>query len=194
MDFDGGPEHPLVRTLPPVIVVPLDDVATLGPTLDLLFGEVDNVRCGRAVLADRLFEVLLIQLYRWILDHVEQLALPRGLIVGLGDRQLASALVAIHRAPGEPWTLEAMARAAHLSRSTFAERFKALVGQSPGDYLAEWRLLVAKERLRSGRPVAVTAHELGYSGSSAFSRAFTQRVGQSPRAWLAALACDSGVP
>ncbi|ADD41976.1 AraC family transcriptional regulator [Stackebrandtia nassauensis] len=185
LDFDGGQTHPLVRTLPPVIVLPLHVVDSLGPALDLLFAEIDNVRCGNPVLADRLFEVVLIQLFRWILDHTTELALPAGLLRGLSDDRLARTLVAIHESPGRPWTLTTMAREANLSRSTFAARFKATVGQPPADYLTAWRLTVAQDRLRHGATVSATAAELGYANSSAFSRVFTQRLGRSPRAWRA---------
>jgi AraC-like DNA-binding protein len=184
LDFDGGATHPLVRTLPSVIVIPLDEVSTLGPALDLLFAEVDNVRCGRPLLADRMFEVVLIQLLRWMLDHSDRLALPPGLLPGLADERLAPALVAIHEAPGDPWTLDALARTAALSRSAFAARFKEVLGRSPGDYLTEWRLTVAQEQLRAGRSVGSVAAELGYASASAFSRVFAQRLGSSPRAWL----------
>ncbi|MFE4632919.1 AraC family transcriptional regulator [Streptomyces sp. NPDC056773] len=185
LDFDGGPTHPLVRTLPPVVVLPLDEVPTLGPALDLLFAEIDNVRCGSRVLADRMFEVVMIQLYRWMLGHPDELALPRGLLTGLSDERLARAFTAIHEAPGGPWTLAAMAREARMSRSSFAARFKELVGQPPADYLAEWRISVAKGLLRAGASVTHTAARLGYANPPAFSRAFTQRTGHSPRAWLA---------
>lgn len=185
LDFEGGPSHPLVRTLPPVIVLPLDAIDTLEPALDMLFAEIDNVRCGRKVLADRLFEVVLIQLFRWIVDHPDELDLPAGLLTGLSDENLARALVAIHESPGQPWTLATMAREARMSRSTFAARFKELVGQPPADYLTAWRITIAQDRLRAGTSVARTATELGYATPPAFSRAFTQRVGCSPRAWLA---------
>ncbi|MDT0203965.1 AraC family transcriptional regulator [Nocardioides sp. AE5] len=184
LEFDGGANHPLVRTLPPVIVLPLDAVDTLAPALDLLFAEVDNVRCGNRVLADRLFEVLLIQLYRWLLDHSADLALPSGLLTGLADPQLAPLLVALHEDPGRDWTLAAMADAAHLSRSSFALRFRETLGQTPGDYLTNWRITVAQERLRGGASITRTAGELGYATPAAFSRAFTRKVGCSPRAWL----------
>jgi AraC-like DNA-binding protein len=184
LEFDGGADHPLVRTLPPVILVPLAAVDTLGPALDLLFAEIDNVRCGNRVLADRLFEVVLIQLYRWLLDHTEELGLPAGLLTGLSDQRLARSLVAVHETPGRPWSLTAMAREARMSRSSFAARFKATVGQSPGEYLTRWRITVAQDRLRSGASVARTAAELGYANPAAFSRVFSQHVGCSPRAWL----------
>jgi AraC-like DNA-binding protein len=186
LDFDGGAAHPLVRTLPPVIVVPLEAVGSLGPALDLLFTEIDNVRCGMRLVADRLFEVVLIQLFRWILDHAAELSLPAGLLPGLADERLAPALVAVHEFPGRPWTLAGLAREANMSRSAFAARFKQVVGQPPADYVTDWRLTVARDRLRAGAPVAVTAAELGYANPSAFSRVFTQRLGHSPRAWLSA--------
>ena len=185
LDFDGGATHPLVRTLPAVIVLPVAAVDTLGPSLDLLFAEIDNVRCGRRVLADRLFEVVLVHLFRWLLDHSDELALPAGLLTGLADERLARTLVAVHERPGGPWTLATMAQEAHMSRSTFAARFKAAVGQSPAEYVTGWRLTVAQERLRGGESVARTATELGYSNPPAFSRAFARELGMSPRAWLA---------
>lgn len=185
LDFDGGATHPLVRTLPPVIVLPLSAVATLKPALDMLFAEIDHVRCGRRVLADRLFEIVLIELFRWILDHAGELRLPAGLLTGLADERLAPALIAVHNEPGRAWTLEAMAREARMSRSSFAARFKELVGLPPADYLAGWRVTLAQERLRGGATVAQIAHDLGYRSAPSFSRAFAQRIGRSPRAWLA---------
>ena len=183
LDFDGGATHPLVRTLPDVIVLPLDEVATLRPALDLLFAEVDNVRCGRPLLADRLFEVVLIQLLRWMLDHSGRLDLPPGLLPGLADERLAPALVAMHEGPGESWSLDTLARTANMSRSAFAAHFKEVLGRSPGDHLTEWRLTVAQERLRAGQSVTSVAAELGYASTSSFSRVFAQRIGLSPRAW-----------
>jgi AraC-like DNA-binding protein len=185
LDVDGGATHPLLAALPPVVVIPLDAVPTLGPALDLLFAEVDAGLCGQRVIVDRLFEVVLLQLFRWILDHTAELELPTGLLTGLADPALARALVAIHDAPGEPWSLSSMAAEARLSRSTFAARFAALVGVPPAEYLTAWRVTLAQGMLRSGEPVGSTASRLGYSSAPAFSRVFSQRVGASPRAWLA---------
>jgi AraC-like DNA-binding protein len=186
LDFDGGRTHPLVRTLPPVVVVPLDATPGLGPALELLFAEIDAVRCGRRVVADRLFEVVLIQLFRWLLDHADELSLPAGLLTGLSDERLARTLVALHESPGGPWTLATMAREAGMSRSSFAARFKERVGQAPAEYLTGWRLTLAQDRLRTGASVTATATGLGYATAPSFSRAFTQALGCSPRAWLAA--------
>ncbi|MEZ5321947.1 MAG: AraC family transcriptional regulator [Microthrixaceae bacterium] len=185
LDVDGGPTHPLLDALPPVIVLPLDTAAPLAPTLDLLFAEIDRVRCGRLALADRLFEILLIQLFRWLLDHPHDVTLPAGLVAGLADERLARALTAIHESPGEPWTLATMADAAGMSRSSFAAHFKQRIGQTPAVYLARWRVTLAQAQLRAGVSVTRTATDLGYSTTPAFSRAFTAHIGCSPRAWLA---------
>lgn len=184
VEFEGGDEHPLARALPPVVVLPLAQVPTLEHTLSLLFAETEQVRCGHRLLANRLFEVLLLQLLRWLLDHPEESGVPAGLLNGLSHPQLAKALVALHDAPGEAWTLPRMATRAGMSRSAFAAAFKSHVGQGPAEYLAQWRLSIAQTRLRQGSPLKAIAEDLGYSSPSALSRVFTQKVGRSPREWL----------
>lgn len=186
LDFDGGETHPLLQTLPPVIAIPLADVAGLDPVLRLLFDEVDNVRCGRRLVADRLFEVVLIRLLRWMLDHVAELGLPPGLFAGLADPRLTPVLTGVHRSPERNWSLAAMAQEANMSRSAFAAHFTATVGMAPGEYVTQWRLTIAQGRLRAGAGVAEVARELGYGNASSFSRAFAQRLGASPRDWVRA--------
>lgn len=187
VDFDGGDAHPLARALPPLIRLPLREVDGLEQSLALLFAETTQVLCGHRLLADRLFEVVLIQLLRWLLDHPQESNLPVGLLTGLGDPQLARLLVALHERPGESWSLEQMAKEAGMSRSAFAARFKALVGTTPADYLAHWRLTIAQTELRNGASVKAIADDLGYANASALSRLFTQKIGVSPREWLARL-------
>lgn len=183
--FDGGADNPLARALPPLIALPLTRVPGLHSALDLLFAETERVRCGQRLLADRLFEVVVLQLLRWLLDHPQEAGVRPGLVAGLSDPRLARALVAMHDSPGEPWTLARMASAAGMSRTAFANAFREAVGQTPADYLSGWRIALAQSRLREGRPLKILADELGYANASALSRAFTARVGHSPRDWLA---------
>ncbi|MEO8670213.1 MAG: AraC family transcriptional regulator [Tahibacter sp.] len=183
IEFDGGDLHPLARALPAVIVLPLRRVAGLESTLALLFAETDQVRCGQRLLADRLFDVLLVQLLRWLLDHPTENDLPIGLLTGLAHPRLAKALVAVHEKPGDAWNLERMAAMAGMSRSAFAAAFKANVDVTPGDYLVQWRLSLAQRRLRDGDSIKAIAHDLGYANASALSRIFTQKIGISPREW-----------
>jgi AraC-like DNA-binding protein len=71
-----------------------------------------------------------------------------------------------------------------MSRARFAVRFKNIVGKTPGQYLAEWRLGLAQSLLRRGKPIKLIADEVGYSSASALSRAFTALRGVSPSQWL----------
>ncbi|MBB5214988.1 AraC-like DNA-binding protein [Parapusillimonas granuli] len=185
LDFDGGERNPIVQSLPSVIRVPLDAVDGLRPALDLLFAEADHVRCGSRLLASRLFEVVLIQLLRWILDHPAKAGVASGLIMGLSDPRLAKSLVALHQAPHEEWPLERMAAIAGMSRSAFAATFKTATGTTPASYLTDWRLTLATSMMRTRRPVKMIAAELGFAGTASLSKAFRQRMGVSPREWLA---------
>ncbi len=183
--FHGGAAHPLAMAMPSLIAVPLRQVQGLAPALGLLFDETERVQCGQRLLADRLFEVVLIQLLRWLLDHPQASGVHAGLMQGLGDPRLARALVALHDQPGEPWSLARMAACAGMSRTVFARTFREVVGQTPADYLTGWRMAIAQSRLREGWPIKQLADELGYANPSALSRAFAARVGLSPRDWLA---------
>lgn len=182
--FEGGESHPLVRALPPLIVLPLAKAPGLGVALELLFQEADQVRCGHRLIVDRLFEVVLLQLLRWLLDHGEEGGVSIGLVSGLADPQLSRALTAIHEGPGQHWSLDLLAQKAGMSRSSFANRFKKTVGLAPAEYLTDWRILLAKKSLRQGQAVKHIAPELGYANASALSRVFAQRTGLSPREWL----------
>jgi AraC-like DNA-binding protein len=182
--FDGGASHPLVKTLPAVIALPLARVGGLDASLGLLFAESERVRCGQRLLADRLFEVVLLQLLRWLLDHPQEAGVQPGLITALSDPRLARCLTALHESPGEDWTLPRMAEVAGMSRTVLATHFKAVVGQSPADYLADWRMALAQAGLREGRAIKALADELGYANPSALSRAFAARLGLAPRDWL----------
>jgi AraC-like DNA-binding protein len=184
LDFDGGAKHPLVQALPPVIVLRLKDVDGIAQTLALLFGETGHVRCGQRLVADRLFEVLMLQLLRWMLDHPGQAGIQQGLLEGLAHPKLARALSALHEHPGQAWSLDAMASVAGMSRSAFAAQFKASVGVAPAEYLLRWRVSIAQSMLRGGDSVKKAGDALGYASAAAFSRAFTQQVGASPRLWL----------
>jgi AraC-like DNA-binding protein len=184
LDFEGDERHPLVAALPPVLVLPLRSVDGLEPTLALLFAETERLRCGQRLLADRLFEVLLLQLLRWLLDHPEQAGIPAGLIYGLANPKLARALTALHEAPGEAWSLQRMALVAGMSRSSFAAEFKQQLGSTPAEYLLQWRVSLARSMLLGGSSIKSAGEALGYASAASFSRAFTQASGQAPRAWL----------
>ena len=190
LDFEGGAQHPLVRALPPLVCLPLARVDGVADSVALLFAEADRPACGARVLLDRLFEVVLIQVMRWMLDHPEDSGIGPGALAGLADARLARALVALHQSPAMPWDLPRLAAQAGMSRSAFARAFRDAVGQTPAAYVADWRMTLARQALREGQRVQQVADTLGFASASAFTRLFTQRVGASPRDWRAAQEAD----
>jgi AraC-like DNA-binding protein len=191
LDFEGGADHPLVRALPSVVVLPLREVPQLEHSLALLFAETGQLLCGQRVLVDRLFEVVLIQLLRWLLDHPAQAGTDAGLLAGLAHPQLARALVAMHERPGEDWNLQRLAAVAGMSRSAFAVAFKRQVGTAPAEHLLQWRVSLSQHMLRQGRSVKQVADALGYGTASSFARAFGACTGVSPREWLQQARADA---
>ncbi|MEW5885749.1 MAG: AraC family transcriptional regulator [Pseudomonadota bacterium] len=188
LEFDGAPHNPIVQSLPPLVCVPLARIEGLQPALGLLFAETDRMRCGSAVLVERLFEVVVIQLLRWLLDHPAEAGITGGMLAGLADPRLARAIVAMHGEPARDWSLAGLAASAGMSRSAFAANFKQATGVTPARYLGDWRLSLAASLLREGRPLKCIAGEVGFSGSASLSRAFRRRHGVGPRQWGAAVA------
>ncbi len=182
--FEGGDQHPVARTLPPWLILPLARIRGLEATLGLLFDESGEGRCGQRLMIDRLFEVLLLQIIRWLLNHPDESGVPSGMLAGLAHPQLARVLTSLHEHPGQPWDLHGMAAIANMSRSAFAETFRNTVATTPADYLAQLRVMLAQQKLRSGLSIKLIADQLGYASASSLSRAFTGQAGCSPREWL----------
>jgi transcriptional regulator GlxA family with amidase domain len=101
--------------------------------------------------------------------------------MSLRDPALHHALGLMHTQPDRPWTVEALASAASMSRAGFARRFAQTTGMRPLSYLTRWRMQLAARRLRdSDSPINVIATEVGYSSDASFSRAFCREHGVSP--------------
>ncbi|MGE6332723.1 cupin domain-containing protein [Stenotrophomonas sp. NPDC077659] len=180
LHFEGGRLNPISAALPDFICLPLADLHGGAAALDLLFEEAFEQRCGRVVMVNRLFEVVMIQVLRQLMEGGQ---MRGGLFAGLGHPRLRLALVAMHQAPAQAWTLEDLAETAGMSRSVFAASFRDAMGTTPGQYLQGWRVGLAQQALRQGRPLKRIADEVGYGSEAALSRAFKAHTGQSPRQW-----------
>ncbi len=180
LSFDGGEDNPIASALPEVVCLPLEDVGGAAPVLALLFEEAFEQRCGRTALVERLFEVVMIQILRQLMESGK---VRGGLLSGLSHPRLRHALVAMHEEPAKEWTLHELAGVANMSRSVFASTFRTVVGITPGQYLQGWRVRMAQWALRRGRPLKLIAVEVGYGSEAALSRAFKAQTGQSPREW-----------
>jgi AraC-like DNA-binding protein len=139
-------------------------------------------RAGADTVLTRLAELMFIEVMRRYLDE-----LPAGQtswLAGLRDEVVGRVLALIHARPGQDWTLVDLARAADTSRTSLAKRFTEIVGQPPMQYLAQWRMQVAANRLvQSGAKIAAVGSEVGYESEAAFSRAFKKATGLAPGAW-----------
>lgn len=178
--FGAGGRNPITDSLPGVVCVPLQDLPGAEALLSLLDEEAFTPNCGRQAALDRLCELLLIRLLRHCMD---QGITQGGALAGLSDPRLSKALLALHDHPERVWPLETMAKLAGMSRARFAHHFREVLGQTPSDYLASWRMSVAQGLLRSGRPLKHVALDVGYGSTSAFSRVFERKVGQLPSVW-----------
>ena len=171
----------LLAVLPPIVHIRSEaDRAVLRWTLERMRQELRDPQPGGFLVAQLHATNLLVQVLR--LHLADPSSLGVGWIFALADRQMNAAISAIHAEPARTWSLQSLAARAGMSRTSFSQRFKETVGQSPMDYLTRWRMLLAANRLSENRdPVSVIAPSLGYQSESAFSNAFKRVMGCSPR-------------
>ena len=68
-----------------------------------------------------------------------------------------------------------------MSRTSFAVRFREVMGTPPAAYLTEWRMLKARRLLLNTElPTAEIVAQVGYGSDAAFLRAFKRRFGEAP--------------
>lgn len=178
--FGAGNLCPIHRALPPLLAIPLERLSGMSGLLALMLEEMREARCGRQASLDRLCELLVIRLLRYLMDAGE---VDSGLLAGMGHPKLVKALIAMHDRPAADWSLSGLATAAGMSRARFASVFRDTVGQPPAEYLAQYRLSLAKTLLRDGVALDAIADRVGYSSPSALAKVFRRHTGYSPLEW-----------
>ena len=175
------PDQPLVRALPPVLLVRADDGEAgewVDGTLRVMGLEAARRRPGGEIVLTRLCDILVVHAVRnWLAGSPEA---REGWVGALRDERIGPALALLHRHPERPWTVADLAAEAHLSRSAFAERFAERVGRAPLAYLTEHRMRLATRALREGQPLTGVAAGAGYGSVAAFARAYKRSTGLSP--------------
>jgi len=180
--FAHAAESPLLPLLPPLLHI-RGDVgqveAWLASTLQLLAFEARHARPGVQTVISRLTEIMFVQAVRvWM---TSQPASQGGWLGALRDPHIGAALGLIHRTPAHPWSVAALARAVAMSRSPFAARFTALVGEPPLTYVTRWRMALAARYLRRDHlAVSDVADRVGYTSAAALSKAFKRCFGVAP--------------
>ena len=175
------PDQPLVRALPPALLVHAQDGGMDGwvdATLRVMGLEAARRRPGGEIVLTRLCDILVVHAVRnWLAGSPEA---REGWVGALRDERIGPALALLHRHPERPWTVADLAAEAHLSRSAFAERFAERVGRAPLAYLTEHRMRLATRALREGQPLTGVAAGAGYGSVAAFARAYKRSTGLSP--------------
>ncbi len=181
-------DHPtaadLVAQLPPVVRVRGEDAphrAWMDDTLRFMAAEARTLRPGGDTILTRLADILVIQALRtWI--ETDPTA-RTGALGALADERLGAAMSAVLAQPGADWDVDGLARRAGMSRSAYAARFSAVVGEGPMEWVTRVRMQVALAALREGAShVGELAGRLGYRSEAAFSRAFKRVHGFPPGA------------
>ena len=173
-------QNPVLEALPPIIKLS-GQALSACPWPHVLAGFVNSEqdpRPGYNALALLMTRLVLLALIR---EHVVQEGAVRASWMrGMGDRAIGHALVLMHDRFSEAWSLASLAKASGLSRTVFAQRFAALVGQSPMAYLTSVRLHAAAQELRLGASVADAADAAGYRSEAAFRMAFVKQFRATP--------------
>ena len=171
----------LLALLPSLIYIPASGGRSerLSRLIELIMDECGHDDPGKEMVLHRLLEVLLVEALRWRGIGADDAR--AGLLNGMRDPLLARVLRTMHADVRANWTVAALAKIAGLSRSAFAARFGEVLGCGPIEYLARWRMALAKDSLlRGAKTLDRIADEIGYESASAFSTAFRKRLGISP--------------
>lgn len=176
---------PIFRSLPELLVERAGDGVVggrLAGTVRELLSLVEAATPGTQAILGRMMELLFVEVLR---RHANRLpADAKGLLAALNDPVIGRAIKLLHGEPARRWTAEVLAREAGTSRSVLGQRFNALLGRPPIDYLTGWRIQLAADRLRNSRDgIARIAAEVGYESEPAFARAFKRVTGMTPGRW-----------
>lgn len=163
------------NALPPfpfhhVLEVPVNDDEK--STTVRILKRLASRQVGRRQSASALF---LAQVHGWLAEAGEEnIDTPER-------RRIYSAIKTMRETLDRPFSVQAMARTAHMSERTFRNAFTRVTGQPPKRYRDELRMAAAQELLRTGQcNVSETADRLGYSSPYHFSRAFSTHFGVAP--------------
>ncbi len=177
--FDPDSLRGMIFALPRRIHIRHADGAEwIDGMLRFMMIETDDVQPGAALMISRIIDLFVIRALRSWVHRGES----SGWVGGLADARIARSLKAIHEKPMQRWSIDALAGLVGMSRSSFCERFTALVGRSPLRYQNEWRLGLARDMLtRRDARVGEVGLRIGYASEAAFSRAYKQFFGHAPR-------------
>ncbi len=185
-DFEYVHAASLFHYLPDVIHIPYSAERPLNRVLELMADEAEAQRPAKEVVLRRLSDILFVQIVQHWVEM--QGAQDSGWLDAFHDPLIGKALALMHSQPHHAWQVASLARALACSRSTFASRFTALVGEPPMEYLTRWRMQIASRLLIEDPSLRIgdIAARVGYRSEAAFSKAFKRLMGVAPIAYRSA--------
>jgi AraC family transcriptional activator of mtrCDE len=160
----------LFHTLPGPIVERFSASDQLDVKLRSALSELASQEIGSGAMTSTLIKQVLIALMRRLLRAADRWGEHFAL---LADARIAKAFALMIAQPGAPHSVESLARAAALSRSTFMSRFTAVFGESPMGVLRQLRMRRARMLMDAGAmSVEQIALAVGYTSRGSFFRAY----------------------
>lgn len=136
---------------------------------------------GSEAVVTRLTDALLAQALRQCIVDGDRASAGTNVV---NDPLIARALRLIREQLDRPWTVPLLAEAVSMSRSTFADRFRAATGETPMQSLTRYRMARAAEYLRgTSAGVREIARLVGYDSEVSVTKAFRRHFGTSPGAY-----------
>lgn len=184
--YDKAMIRPLLSVLPSILPEVNDEADGRFEVIDveirLLTLEAEHERMGKTAVINHWASIMMIECLRVYIERLPEAT--DNWLTAMKDPFLTKALVAMHEMPSENWTINKLAEVAGMSRSSFAQRFKEVVGIPPLTYLMDYRLRLAARYLRLQQNSISRISELvGYASDSTFSQAFKRVYGISPKAY-----------
>ena len=171
----------LIQALPPMLVIRPAPHDQAHDVVSLISRELSHPTPGQQTVLDRLLDVLLVMAMRASFDQSS--TAPRWYRAA-SDPRLGRALQAMHDEPERDWTVTQLAHLSAMSRPSFARNFERALGQSPMQYLTDWRLTLARDYLLAGElSLDQIADRIGYNSPNAFAATFRRHVGLAPGQW-----------
>ena len=168
--------------LPDYVIIRADAPSqrAVGPLFELILAEAERHGEAGSPLIERLTELLFFYVIRDIAGSDE---VAGGLLAVARRTEFAPVVHGLLREPGKDWSVDAMARLAHMSRASFCRHFADTCGQPPAQFLLQLRMKIAARRLQRGDSVLRAAEHVGYNSQAAFTRAFKRVIGEQPGAF-----------
>jgi AraC-like DNA-binding protein len=191
--FEDRESHRLFSALPPYIHIPAGETGTtpwLEESVRFIARETARFHPGTQSLLNQMSHILFVQAIR---THVARLPAGTGnWLAALLDPDIGQAMSHIHDRPADRWTVASLANTVAMSRSSFAARFKQLVGQSPLRYLSHFRMTRAATLLADSQAtIRQVASDVGYASEASFGIAFKQLHGVAPGEYRKAMIARS---